>query len=72
MLGQNTKTKPSEIFLTKLVTSLQSEFNNWVRYFQGAPTEFDNDENTALSDPTILKKLKRNTKQHKGISGDPG
>lgn len=44
---------------TKLVTSLQTEFENGVRYFQGAQIEFHNDENSASTDPTILNKLKQ-------------
>jgi hypothetical protein len=42
---------------TKLVTNLQTEFNRGSRYFQGGSIEFDNDENRASADPTILNKL---------------
>jgi len=44
---------------TQLVTSLQTEFDNGIRYFQGAIIEYDNDKNTASVDPTILNKLKQ-------------
>ncbi len=44
---------------TQLVTSQQTEFDNGIRYFQGAIIEFDKDEITVSPDQTILNKLKQ-------------
>jgi hypothetical protein len=42
---------------TKLVTSIQKEFDDGIRYFQGNQIEFD-DEVLTLADPAILDKIK--------------
>ncbi len=44
---------------TKLVTSVQAEFNNYIAYFQGNLIKFNNGEQLATADPSILNKLKQ-------------
>lgn len=43
---------------TKLVTSIQTEFQDSITYFQGELIEFDNQEGIEAADPAILEKLK--------------
>ncbi len=43
----------------KLVTSLQTEFDDGITYFQGNSIQFDEGEKLAAADPAILEKLKQ-------------